>query len=227
MNLASPARLEYAYTQAMLLPLLFDGDPRRLLLLGTGGGSLARALRATDRGFSILGIDRREAVLDAARAFFHLPKDRRFATLCQDAEDFLQQHAEPHDLIFADLYLAEGMYPGQVADDFLRLCRERLADGGALVVNQWASEFQSSRAAFNALNDAFDGQVLHLHVQGGNIIAFAFRDHLPDLRRDRLFAGAQALGRRLDIPLQRHARNLWRQNAELLGAGRFRRHQVR
>lgn len=220
-NLARPARLEYAYTQAMLLPLLFTGDARRLLILGTGGGSLARALRSVDAGFRILGVDRREAVLDIARAYFHLPEDRRFEAVCQDAGDFLQSHEGLHDLIFADLYLAEGMYPGQIAADFLQLSRERLAEGGVLVVNQWASEFQASRAAFIALMEAFDGQVMHLHVQGGNIIAFAFRGQLPDLQRDRLFAAAQALGLRLDIPLQRHARNLWRQNAELLGVGRF------
>ena len=147
--------------------------------------------------------------------------------MCQEAEDFLQSNQGLHDLIFADLYLAEGMYPGQLEDAFLRLCRERLTEDGVLVVNQWASEFQSSRAAFIALMEAFDGQVLHLHVQGGNIIAFAFRGHLPDLPRDRFFSAAQALGLRLDIPLQRHARNLWRQNAELLGVGRLHRQRVR
>jgi spermidine synthase len=227
LNLARPARLEYAYTQAMLLPLVFGRDVRRLLLLGTGGGSLARAMRAADRGFRVLGVDRRQAVLDVARAYFHLPDDRHFEAVCQDADDFLQSHEGLHDLIFADLYLAEGMYPGQIADGFLRLCRERLTEDGVLVVNQWASEFQTSRAAFIALTEVFDGQVLHLHVQGGNIIAFAFRGNLPDLQRDRLFAAAQALGLRLDIPLQRHARNLWRQNAELLGVGRFNRRRVR
>ena len=110
----------------------------------------------------------------------------------------------------------------QAATDFLRLGRDSLSDDGVLIINQWASEFEANRAAFNALVEVFDERILQLHVQGGNIIAFAFRGQLPDFRRDDFFAAAQSLGLRLGIPLQRHARNLWRQNAEILGVGRFR-----
>jgi hypothetical protein len=79
---------------------------------------------------------------------------------------------------------------------------------GLPIINQWASEFEANRAAFNALAEVFDEGVLHLHVQGGNIVAFALRAQLPDLRQDALFAAAESLGRRLGIPLQRHACNL-------------------
>lgn len=222
LDLANPARLEHVYTQAMMLALLLGEGARSALLLGLGGGSLARALRAADRGLGIVGVERRGAVIDVARTHFRLPEDRRFESVCAEAEDFLRGEQQPYDLILADLYLAQGMYPGQVAVDFLQLCRERLTDKGMLVVNQWASEFQSNRSAFDALAHVFDERVLTLHVQGGNIISFALRGNLPNLRRDAFFAAAQALGLRLSIPLQRHARNLWRQNAEVLGVGRFR-----
>lgn len=222
LDLTNPVRLEHVYTQAMMLGLLFNPDARRIALLGMGGGSLARALRAASRGARILAVERRAAVFDVARTYFDLPDDRRFITVCDEAEGFLRSQSGLHDLIFSDLYLAEGVYPGQVASGFLQLCREQLSDDGVLIINQWASEFQANRAAFNALAEAFDGRILYLHVQGGNIIAFAFHGQLPDLRRDSFFASAQSLGLRLDIPLQRHARNLWRQNAEILGVGRFR-----
>ena len=94
---------------------------------------------------------------------------------------------------------------------------------GTVVVNQWSSEFAGNRAALVALNEVFDGRVVNLHAQGGNILSFAFHDALPDLHRDAWFDAAQALGLKLSIPLQRHARNLWRQNAEVLRSGRFRR----
>jgi spermidine synthase len=113
------------------------------------------------------------------------------------------------------------MFPGQVTEPFLTACHERLAEAGILVVNQWASEYQGNRMAAAALSRAFDGRVLSLHVQGGNILSFAFASDLPVLARGAFFEAAQALGLHLGIPLQRHARNLWRQNAESLGVGRF------
>ena len=222
LDLANPLRLEHVYTQAMMLALLLVEDARRLLLLGLGGASLARALRAAGRGLRIIGVERRAAVIEVAGAHFLLPDDGRFLVVCSDAEAYLRQPGEAFDLVFADLYHAEGMFPGQATEAFLSACRERLSDSGTLVVNRWASEYQAHRSASEALAVVFDDQVLSLYVQGGNIIDFAFRSELPVLRRDVFFAAAQSLGLRLAIPLQRHARNLWRQNAETLGVGRFR-----
>jgi len=222
LDLAVPARLEHAYTQAMMLVLLLIPQPRHALLLGLGGGSLGRALRVADRGLRIVGIERRAAVIEVARSHFQLPDDRRFTPVCSEAETFLRQDEASYDAILADLYLAEGMYRRQMEAGFLALCRERLSETGVLVVNQWASEFQANQAASQTLLSLFDGRVLNLHVQGGNIISLALRGELPELRREAFFAAAQALGLRLGIPLQRHARNLWRQNAEILGVGRFR-----
>lgn len=222
LDLANPVRLEHVYTQAMLLAPLLLERPCNALILGLGGGGLARALRTADRGLRISGIDRSAAVIAAARDYFHLPDDRRFATVCADAQAFLQCSETAWDLVFADLYLAEGMHPDQVDSGFLALAHARLGSRGVLVLNQWASEFQANRAANAVLDELFGGRVLTLHVQGGNIVSFAFAGELPLLDRETLHAAALALGERLAIPLQRHARNLWRQNAEVLGVGRFR-----
>ena len=222
LDLAQPKRLEHVYTQAMLLALLMHDDLCDALLLGLGGGSLARALRAADDRLHVIGIEERAAVIDVARALFQLPRDRGFAAVCADARVFLGQTEAHFGAIFADLYLAGGVHPDQSTPEFLALCRDRLSDNGLLVVNQWASEYQRNMQTFAALRDGFADRLLNVHVQGGNIVSFAFRDHLPELRRDAFFDSAEALGQRLAIPLQRQARNLWRQNAEVLGVGRFR-----
>lgn len=222
----NPAQLQHVYTQAMMLALLLHPEPRDVVLLGLGGGSLARAMRAADRRLRILGVERRAAVIDVAKRYFDLPKGARFGVICAEADVFLEGDSGGRDLILADLYLAEGMHPRQLATDFLALCRARLSESGVLVVNQWASEYQRNRQALGALHEVFEGRLIQLHVQGGNILTFGFNGGLPTLRRDDFFADAQALGLRLGVPLQRQARNLWRQNAEVLGVGRFRGHRV-
>ena len=72
------------------------------------------------------------------------------------------------------------------------------------------------------LKAVFDGRVLFNHVQGGNIIAYGFAGELPRLERKRFFDQAQTLGLAMRIPLQKLARSLWRQNAQVLQLGRYR-----
>lgn len=222
LDLAQPMRLEHVYTQAMLLALLLHDAPRVALLLGLGGGSLARALRAADKGLRLVGVEHRAAVIDVAGAHFQLPDDRRFTAVCSNATDFLACPGDSFDAIFADLYVADGVHADQSTQGFLAACHARLSENGLLVINQWASEYLSNMQTFAALREVFDDRLLNVHVQGGNIVSFAFRDQFPVPQRDTLFDRAVALGERLAIPLERQARNLWRQNAEALGVGRFR-----
>jgi len=223
LDLKDPVCLHHVYTQAMMLAVPLHPTARSALLLGVGGGSLARALRAAERHMHITGVEYRAAVLDTARGWFQLPVDRRFDAVCDDADAFLQQSEQSFDLIFADLYLADGMYPRQTAGDFLQRCREHLTDDGILVLNQWAGEYATNHTALANLGAAFDGRVLNVYPQGGSIVSFAFRSGVPGLNPRAWFAAAQALGARLSIPLQQHARRLWQQNAAVLRSGRLRR----
>lgn len=221
-DLKQPVRLAHVYTQAMMLAPLLRPASHKALLLGVGGGSLVRALHAADDALHITGIEHRVAVLDAARACFQLPDDERFRVECADAGAFLQRDGQLFDLVFADLYGAEGMHPEQTEAGFLAQCFAHLSADGVLIINQWASEFGSNHDALANLTEVFEGRLLELHVEGGNIVTFAFRGGLPKLQREAWLSSAEALGKRLSIPLERHARNLWRQNAEILGVARFR-----
>jgi hypothetical protein len=223
-NIAQPHRLEHVYTQAMMLGPLLHAAPASALILGLGGGSLVRALRRVLPGIHITAVESRAAVIDLARQWFGLDEDDALLELvCEDAAGFLQQGVAQFDLIFADLYLAEGVNPLQNTRDFLDACRAHLGERGILLLNHWCSEFRDSQQSRQALREVFGEQTLELQVQGGNVITFAFRGSLPGLRKKPFLEAALTHGQRLDIPLQRLARNFWRQNSEALGVGRFRR----
>jgi spermidine synthase len=221
-SLHYPARLEYVYTQAMILPLLFAGVPRRALLLGLGGGSLARALRAQAPKCRVHAVEHRAAVAAIAQQYFFLETDERLTVFIEDAGAYLAVNRVLYDLLLLDLYQAEGMDRQQAQREMLMHCREALTPDGVLVVNLWSSEYQPETRIGAMIRDVFDERVLLLHVQGGNIIVFAFKGTLPLLSRRPFFEAAQALGYRMDIPLQKLARNLWRQNSEILQLDRYR-----
>jgi spermidine synthase len=223
MSLADPARLEYPYTQAMLLATLLGPAPRRALVLGLGGGSLVQALRRRWPRCRITAVEARTLVVEVAREYFFLREDPHLQVVIADAGRCLTDPSIPsQDLVLADLYLAEGASPRQTEGPFLAACRRVLSAGGVLALNLWCSDYGPLREGTRVLREVFDEQVLSVQVQGGNLVMLGLAGGIPVLERRRFFEQAQALGLAMDIPLQRHARSLWRQNAEALGIGRFR-----
>ncbi len=220
-TLDQPYRLEHVYTQAMMLSLIFRNDVRSALLLGLGGGSLAKALRHARPRLKIDAVEYRQLVIDMAARFFDLPDDEYFNVYCEDARYFINSTNASYDLIFADLYLADGMDEIQLSDAFLEHCQQRLTENGILVVNFWSNDFLQSRLGQEALSRAFGNNVLNLHVHGGNNIAFAFNSNYPDLNKKTFFEDAQQLGLKLNIPLQKLARNFWQQNVQALQINRY------
>jgi spermidine synthase len=221
-SLADPARLEYPYTQAMLLAMLLGPAPRRALVLGLGGGSLVRALQRRYPRCRLTAVEARALVVEVARDYFFLGADPHLEIVIADAGRFLADPSIPaQDLVLADLYLAEGASPRQTEGPFLESCRRVLSASGVLALNLWCSDYGPLREGTRVLREVFDEQVLSVQVQGGNVVMLGLAGGIPALERRQFFEQAQALGLAMDIPLQRHARGLWRQNAETLGIGRF------
>lgn len=214
LNTARPHSPEHVYIQAMVLAAVFAPQARRALVLGLGGGSLVRALRAARPALMVDAVERRQVVVDVAASHFGVVAGRRLRIHCNEAADYMAASAQRYALVFADLYLAEGMHPSQVDRDFLAACSMSLDPNGLFVANHWCSEFRDSLRVREMLQELYGGRVLYLHVQGGNVIAFCFKAQPPELDRRTWYAQAQTLGQYLEIPLQRHARNFWRQNSE-------------
>ncbi|MEJ2315471.1 MAG: hypothetical protein P8Y83_00770 [Gammaproteobacteria bacterium] len=218
-NPARPWQLEHAYTQGMMLGLLLKEDVRSALLLGLGGGTLVHALRHVRPGMKIEAVDCRMGIIRIAQEFFALAPDRKLQLHCDDAERFIERHDVIHDLILVDLYLAEGVHAAQQRGGFLARCREQLSENGVLLINQWCGTQQEADLAREATDQAFGDRVLHLHIPGGNQIACCFNNALPRPAPKHLFGNARKLGMQLGIPLEKLARNFWRQNAAALKLG--------
>ena len=89
-SLANPARLEYSYTQAMFLAPLLVPELRTALVLGTGGGSLVRALRAGFPGCFVTAVEGRAEVVRVARDWLYLPEESRTTIVIADAAPQVQ-----------------------------------------------------------------------------------------------------------------------------------------
>lgn len=216
MRLSDPALLLFDYTRTMMLGALFPPRLRRALVLGLGGGSLARCLHAYFPDCRITAVELREEVAQVAHDWFALPIDERLGVYICDAGTYLAEPGKPVDLIFADLYHSEGMDEQQTDTRFFHQCLSRLADGGVAVFNLWSGRYFRDQEIRQAMDEVFEGRVLRVNATGRNRIALAFRGPLPQLDPKQLFEKAEALGKRLGFELGKDARRLWDMNKALL-----------
>ena len=119
--------------------MLPERCPRRALLLGLGGGTLAALLARRCPGVAIVGIERNPEVLAVARREFGLDTLTELDVAEADAFDWVEEHAvsEPasFDLICLDLFEGGRLAPGTLARPFLRQVATLLQDEGFLTVN--------------------------------------------------------------------------------------------
>ncbi|MEJ2041898.1 MAG: fused MFS/spermidine synthase [Reinekea sp.] len=135
----NPAIVQYSYIRAMLLAMVFHPDAENSLLLGLGSGALAQALFHFWPGLQIDVVELRQLILELAHSHFYLPRDERIHLMQSDAGAFMAEcQAEPYELIFSDLYLAEGMDSQQATAEFFAHCKNQLTPDGTLVLNYWA-----------------------------------------------------------------------------------------
>ena len=73
MRISDPAYLDLSYTQAMMGALLLNPVPRRVLIVGLGGGSLVKFLLHHFPRCQIDVVEYRQDVIDVAHQFFGLP----------------------------------------------------------------------------------------------------------------------------------------------------------
>jgi spermidine synthase len=214
MLLCNPAVLVLSYTQAMTAALLFQPAPRSVLLLGLGGGSLARFFHQHFPDCRLVAVENRAAVVDVARDYFELPADERLRLCTSNALDYLAQPVtEAFDLIFVDIFSATGMDRELGEADFFSLCRSRLAPGGVLGVNLWSTRPNVCRQHLKEMCRSFDDQVLELPLSDcGNLIALGLTRALPAKHLATLKPAAEDLFQRFGIDYPDHLDRLRRRN---------------
>lgn len=210
--LHNPAVLALSYTEAMLTFALLRPAPTRVLLLGLGGGSLAKFLLHHFSAVHIDAVELRPAVVAVAQRYFGLTVDERLHLHTADAADFLlQNRAEdaPYDAILVDAYDGAGPASATTCEQFPALCARHLAPQGVVVFNCWSAQTELLEAQLESLSATFSGRVARLHVpRRGNIIAFAGPAVLELKQRDELAREARRLKHAWHIDMPGHLRRM-------------------
>jgi len=209
MRLADPWALDFSYTRLAMAFLLFNPAPKRILLLGLGGGSLSKFCHRNLPEADLTTVEIDEDVI-ALREEFLVPADGpNFHVVQDDAARFVAREGG-FDAIVLDCFDPEGYSPSVMTRDFFRDAKDALAKKGVLVSNlvgkkeERVAQLDLIRAAFG------DNIVVMPDKEDGNLVVFVFRDAAFEPRWRWMAAEAPAMKARYGLDFPRFAKKLER-----------------
>jgi spermidine synthase len=204
MRLADPFELVLSYTRSMMAFLLFQPEPRRVVNVGLGGGSVAKWIHRHVPQAQQVVLEVEPRVVAIARQYFSVPPDdERLKILVTDGALWVAGHPDCADVILVDGYTGRAQAGQLATDEFYALAARALARDGVLVVNLWGSD-RMYDANLQRIERAFDGRICLLPAeQRGNVIVFAFQRPPGETRWSALQERARVLAERTGLEFPR------------------------
>jgi spermidine synthase len=203
MRLSRPSKLVLSYSRAIMCFALFVPRPRHIVMVGLGGGSLAKFCYRHFPRARITVIELRADVIALREQFCVPPDDARFKVVHADAADYLAAAPDCADVLVVDGFDEAGLPPRLGSARFYGDCRRALRHGGVLVANIFSYDPNHGKM-LGRLRLMFDDRVCWFdRIAGNNHIVFAVKAPLHSapaaaapraLRIQRLVARRNGLG---------------------------------
>ena len=143
-----PDHVELPYARVALAGLALCEEPRRILVVGLGGGTLPMFLRTHYPAATIDVAEIDPDVVDVAKKFFGFVDDERVRAHVSDGRQFIERARQAdYDVIFLDAFGAHDVPKQLTTKEFLQITRRALKPNGVVVSNVW-------RPASNPLYDS-------------------------------------------------------------------------
>ena len=209
LNLNDPIYLIFPYTQAMMLTLLWNSQPKKIYIAGFGGGSIPQVLHHYLPEVIIECTEVDANILSIAQNFFGVELNDRLRVKIQDGREYLEQKKclDKYDIIMIDVAFGNGYMSYNLAtQEFYQLCDRNLSKSGVIVVNILK-------------NNGFEVEYLktiktvfpHLYIcntSGGNTIIIGTRNRPIDKKEIREKAKSLQHSHQFSFPLVDRSNNL-------------------
>jgi spermidine synthase len=192
----------------MMAFLLFLPQPRRALMIGLGGGSLAKFFHRNFRKTQVRAVELDPRVVAIARERFALPREVE-VEIGDGAEALAPRCC---DVLVVDAYHDELHVPKLASAEFYDAAWLALDEPGVLVVN-YMDDDPKLDACLQRLEGAFGGSVLAMPaLYDPNILAFAFKGIDKAVSWRTLRERAEKLEARYALPFGRYVAKLRHMN---------------
>lgn len=140
--LHEPKKLIFQYTRMLLSALFLNPNPKRILVIGEGGGTIPTALQemCPDAQIDVVELD--GAVDSVARAYFGFKTGPKTRVTISDGRIFVKRMAarKPnYDLVLLDAFEADYIPEHMLTREFLQEVKANMAPDGVIVANTFSN----------------------------------------------------------------------------------------
>ena len=137
-SLNNPLHLVSEYTQAMMLGLVWQNQPKKVYIAGFGGGRIPLVMHHYLPETIIECADVDAIAISAATQCFGVQFDDRLTVAIQDGRKYIEQQNPDikYDIIMIDVFFGNGYSSHRLATkEFYELCKKHLSSAGVVLVN--------------------------------------------------------------------------------------------
>jgi spermidine synthase len=176
MRIENPFHLELDYTQAMSMAALFLDNPKEILCIGLGGGTMPKFFYRFFTKAKLTILELNPKVIQIAKHFFKLPVSKRFNILQGDGIQYIKKIDKKYDLLMSDAFEDFGLPEEFCTISYFESCKNVLSEKGIFMINLWGSDPKTPLYR-DRISLVFDQQVLYTESsKPGNVIVFGFNE---------------------------------------------------
>lgn len=170
---SDPNYLVLSYTRMMMAFLFFNREPKRITIIGLGGGSIPKWCYQQLPAADITVIEINPKVI-ALRDQFYIPADDdRFRVIHADGADHVSRTSKSIEVLLVDGFDIHGQPPRLCSQEFYDDCYRALASDGLLVVNLCG--FEDGRSIERIQRSFKDRVHVVMPDDGENKVVFAIK----------------------------------------------------
>ena len=198
-----PQLIKMKNLQYLMGILNFIPTPKKILLLGIGGGSMVHFFRYHFPDCELTGVDFDAELIEIAQQYLMLPKpSSKTQYISQDAQQFIAESTQQYDLIVVDIFNGSQSPEWLLSQKTTQQLSKLLNKKGAIAYNTLLTSDTSFKDFYSLLRVEFGQQTLCLESdEYENILLYALNFKNEDWSMMDYLYTAQELSARFSLPM--------------------------
>ena len=182
--------------------LLFIPPPKKILVLGVGGGAIIHFFQHYHPGAEITGVDYDAELIALAHEYLGLPlPGGHFSLVIEDARTFIANSTTEFDLIVVDIFEGSQSPNWMLQPAFLQALKKRLTPSAAIAFNLLIESERRFSQFYQSLGQLFTKRTLYLENDDyENRLVFAINGEIEKRSMEQYLQQCQALSEQYDVP---------------------------